>query len=96
MVECDNGTNRHARLVHDTNKIASMISIIDSNIPESSICDCIRLGRYSENKYRLILAKMSRTCEVSSILSQRHKLKGFKFSVKADLSKEEQKGDQFP
>ena len=37
---------------------------------------------------------MSHTCEVSSILSQRHKLKGSEFSVKADLSKEERKCDQ--
>ena len=81
VIECDNGMNRHARLVHDTNKIASMINIIDSNIPESSIRDCIRLGRYSQNKCRPILAKISRTFEVSSILSQRHKLKGSEFSV---------------
>ena len=89
VMECDNGTNRHARLVHDTNKIDSIISIIDSNIPESSIRDCTRLGRYSENICRPILAKLSRTCEVSSILSQRHKLKGSKFSVKPELTKEE-------
>ena len=94
VMECDNGTNRHARLIHDTNKIDSIISIIDSNIPESSIRDCIRLGRYSENICRPILAKLSRTCEVSSILSQRHKLKGSKFSVKPDLTKEERKDDQ--
>ena len=81
-------------LVHDTNKIDSIISIIDSNIPESSIRDCTRLGRYSENICRPILAKLSRTCEVSSILSQRHKLKGSKFSVKPELTKEERKDDQ--
>ena len=71
-----------------------MISITDLNIPESSIRDCIRLGRYSENKCRPILAKMSRTCEVSSILPQRNKFKGSEFSDKADLSKEERNGDQ--
>ena len=57
VIECDNGTNRHARLIHDTNKIALMISIIDSNIPESYIRDYTRLSRYSENICRPILAK---------------------------------------
>ena len=94
VIECDNDTNRHARLKHDTNKIALMISIIDSNIPGSYIPDYTRLSRYSENICRPILAKISHTCEVSSIHSQRHKLKGSEFSVKADLSKEERKCDQ--
>ncbi len=92
--ECDSGTNRHNRLLNDTSETASMIATIDSNIPESSIQDCIRLGKYSEEKCRPILVKLSRTCEVSSLLSQRRKLKGSGLTVKADLNKKARKVDQ--
>ena len=71
-----------------------MISSIDSNISESSIRDCTRLGKFSGDRCRPILAKLSRSCEVSSILSQRGKLKGSGLSVKADLNKEDRKIDQ--
>ncbi len=63
-----------------------MIAMIDTTIPESSIQEYIRLGKYSGEKHRPILLKLSRTCEVSSLLSQRKKLKGSGLSVKADLS----------
>ncbi len=92
--ECDIGTNRHAHLLHDTKNIASMINTIDSNVLESSIRDCAKLGKYSEDKHRPILVKISRTCQVSFILSLRHKLKETEFSVKADLSKEEREVDK--
>ncbi len=52
-----------------------MIAMIDLTIPKSSIQDCIRLCKYTGEKHRLILVKLSRTCEVSSLLSQRKKLK---------------------
>ncbi len=92
--ECVTGQNRHSRLIQDSNEVASTISSIDSNISESSIRDCTRLGKFSSDRCRPILAKLSRSCEVSSILSQRGKLKGSGLSIKADLNKEDRKIDQ--
>ncbi len=94
--ECVTGQNRHSRLIQDSNEVVSTISSIriDSNISESSIRDCTRLGKFSSDRCRPILAKLSRSCEVSSILSQRGRLKGSGLSIKADLNKEDRKIDQ--
>ncbi len=56
------------RLINDSSEVAAIIAKIDSSIPESSILDCTRLGAYNNDRNRPILAKLSRTCEVSSIL----------------------------
>ena len=85
--ECEAGTKKHERLVHDNHEIFSLINSIDSSIPESSVQDCIRLGSYANDRSRPVLTKLSRTCDVSSILFQRGKLRGSGKAIKADLSK---------
>ena len=92
--ECASGTNRHNRLINDSSEVAAMITRIDSSIPESSILDVTRLGTYNNDRNRPILAKLARTCEVSSILSQRGSLRGSGLAVKPDLSKQERLVDQ--
>ena len=92
--ECAPGTNRHTRLIHDNNEIAKMVNKINPDIPVSSIRDCTRLGKFSDDRCRPILTKMTRTCDVSSILSQRNKLRGSGFLVKPDLSKEARQIDK--
>ncbi len=47
-----------------------------------------RLGKYNEKRHRPILVKLSRTCEVSSILAGRKNLRGSPgFSIKPDMTK---------
>ena len=93
------GTLRHTRLLEDTNDVAAIISKIDPSVPDLSIQDCTRLGKYMDGKCRPILVKMSRSCEVSSILSQRYKLKCCPdcprgVSIKPDMSPDERKVDK--
>ena len=86
------GTPRHMRLIEDAKDVSDVIRKLDASIPDNSVCDCTRLGKFSENKCRPILAKMSRTCEVSSILRQRRKLKTCPgISIKPDMTPSERK-----
>ena len=81
------GSTRHSRLVQDSNDVADVIRKLDDSIPDHSIQDCTRLGKFSEEKSRPILVKMSHSCEVSSILAQRRKLKDSPgITIKPDLS----------
>ncbi len=83
------GSPRHKRLVQDSTSIAGILAKIDSTIPEHSIQDCTRLGKYSDSSCRPIRVKMSRSCEVSSILSLRFKLRELSphcIAIKPDLS----------
>ena len=86
------GTPRHKRLIEDTKDVSDAIGKHDASIPEHSVRDCTRLGKFLENKCRPILVKMSRTCEASSILCQRRKLKTCPgISIKPDMNPSERK-----
>ncbi len=88
--ECAKGSSRHIRLSEDSGAVASLIQKIDDSIPAQSIRDCVRLGKYNEKKHRPILVKLTRTCEVSSILAGRKNLRASPgFSIKPDMSKAE-------
>ena len=90
--ECTKGSPRDSRTVHDTNAVFETLKMIDDNISEHSIRDCQRLGKYSDTKHRPILAKLSRSCDVLSILSKRAKLADMPgISIKPDMSKEQRK-----
>ena len=69
--ECPSGTNRHNRLINDSRKVAALVKKIDLSIPESSILYCSRLGAFATVCSWPILAKLSRTCEVCAVHSQR-------------------------
>ena len=69
--EATKGSNRYARTLHDNSEVAAIISGIDSDITSNSIRDCIRLGRYTEDKTRPLFVKLTRVNNVASILSNR-------------------------
>ncbi len=88
--ECAKGSSRHIRLSEDTGAVVSLVEKVDDSIPAQSIRDCVRLGKYDEKRHRPILVKLSRTCEVSSILAGRKNLRGSPgFSIKPDMTKAE-------
>ena len=59
---------------------------------DSSVSDCFRLGKFNDDKTRPILIKLTRSADVVSVLSNRHKLSSFPgIRLKPDLSPEERK-----
>lgn len=90
IAECKKGFQKHVRLSKDTESVSELLNTIDTEVTSHSIQDCISLGRYSESKNRPILVKLSRTQDVSSILSRCYKLAPTPgISIKADMSREE-------
>ena len=88
--ECPKGTPRHSRLVSDLKSVADILSSIDTQVSQLSIRDNYQLGKYQPNRSGPILVKMTRSSEVSSILSNRHKLTSQPgIFIKADLSPKE-------
>ncbi len=79
------------RLIKDTDDVSE---VFNTSISAQSIQDCTRLGKYTDNKCRPVLVKLSRSFEVSSLLSQRKKLKDTPgVSIKPDMSPDERKVD---
>ena len=68
------GSPCHSRLTEHNNDVADVIRKLDDSIPSHSISDSIRLGKFSEDRCRPILVKMSHSCEVLSILANHLKL----------------------
>ena len=65
---------------------------IGCELLKNQIRDCQRLGKYLETKHRPILVKLSRSCDVTSMLSSRAKLaRRPGISIKPDMTKEERK-----
>ena len=67
-----------------------VLSTIDSSIQNASISDLYRQGRFDENQTRPrpILVKFLHRMDVTTILSNRNKIKKL-IAIKADMSKEE-------
>ena len=62
---------------------------INESVNELSIRDYFRLGKYDENRSRLLLVKLTRASDVSMILSGRSKLSTQPgITIKPDLSRE--------
>ena len=76
LQECPNGSPRHVRISKDMDSVCGAIQSLCPNLSDQSICDCSRLGKYSETRSRPVLVKLARSCDVSLILSSRHKLSG--------------------
>ncbi len=88
--ESTKGTSRHTRTSKDREGVMTIIHKVDNEISQQSLRDCIRLGKYDEEKCRPILAKLTRTCDISSILSNRSKLSRTEgISIKPDMTREE-------
>ena len=69
------GTPRYQRSESDLQSVKESLESVDDNdnLSEYAIRDCQRLGRYNVSKHRPMLVKLSRTCDVASVLSKRKK-----------------------
>ena len=85
--ECPKGSSRRIRMTKDTEAVSSIIKTIDSQISDQSLRDCFRLGKYCDTRTRPILAKLTRSSDVSTILANRGKLtRDSGFSIKPDMT----------
>ena len=94
LSECTKGSPRHERISYDNNLAYKIIKSICPDISEYAICDCIRIGKYSEPRKRPLIVKFVRSCDVAIVLSNRHKLSNSelpKVSLKPFMSIAEQK-----
>ena len=86
--ECPSGTPRHSRLSKDLEAVGVILSSVVDSVDEHSIRDCFWLGRYVPGCKHPILVKLNRSCEVSSMLCKRSRLKDHPgISVRPDLPK---------
>ena len=77
-------------MVSDLKSVADILSSVDTQVSQLSIRDNYRLGKYQPDHSRPILVKMTRSSEVSSILSNRRKLASQPgIFIKADLTPKE-------
>lgn len=84
--ESNKGTHRHERHKQVMTNVGEVLSTIDPLVSETSICDCFRLGRFSDDKIRPVLVKLIRAVDVMSVLSNRRKLASLPgISIKPDL-----------
>lgn len=75
------GTPRIERVKSDFESAMSSLSPLLETLTMQGICDCIRLGGYSEGCKRPLLVKLARSCDVTSILSNRSRISGGKIYV---------------
>jgi len=83
---------RSNRTKRDLDNLLSMLSAIDSSIQNASINDLYQLGKFDPNQTRPrpILAKFLHSINVTTILSNRNKIKR-PVVIKADVTKDERK-----
>ena len=92
IYECAKGTPRHVRIGTDTNSVTKTIQSICPELTGQSICDCTRLGKYSNDRHRPVLAKLIRSCDVSNILANRRKLSNLRgISIKPLMTSKERR-----
>ena len=72
--ECPKGSPMYVRTSHDTNLACKIIKSICPDLHDYAICDCSRIGKYSDQRTRPLLVKFTRSCDVAMVLSNRHKL----------------------
>ena len=90
--ESPKGTKPNSRLAKDIENMVPILADLCPPISDQSIRDCVRLGRYTENKNRPILVKLSRACDAASILANRRKLSQHRhISIKPQMSPDERK-----
>ena len=85
--EHEKGTQRHIRSSKDIDSTVSILSSVHPSITTYSVNDCLRLGKYAENRCRPILVKLNRPIDVPTILANRAKVDpSLKISIKPHLS----------
>ena len=65
------GTQRHIRSTQDLDTVTSILSSLHPSIAQYSVRVCTRLGKFSESRCRPILCTMSRSIDVSAVLTNR-------------------------
>ncbi len=79
------GSSRLSRSINYVEKVSEMLN---PDVPKQSICDCVRLGKYSdEKKKNRPVLKMSPSYEVTAILANWRGCP--KVSIKPILSKKQ-------
>ena len=68
------GTIRSDRVARDMAEVTSLLSPLLPAFNESTIRDCYRLGKFSPERCRPLLVALNRTCDVSTVLSNKHML----------------------
>lgn len=90
--ENDKGTPRHVRNQDVLTNVGNVLSTLDPLVSVTSICDCFRLGKFCDGKTRPVLVKLTRSADVVSILSNRHKLVSLRgIYIKPDLNPQDRK-----
>ncbi len=93
--ECPSGTSKYKRDRQDLDSVVEVVNVLDSSLTKDSVCDCFRLGKYSQenSRSRPLLIKLACTRNVTSILANRSNLSGNEkynnISVKPDMSKKQ-------
>ena len=74
LCECPKGSPRHEHISHDTNLACKIIKSICPDMNNYAISNCSRIDKYSELRARPLFVKFTRSCDVATILSNRHKM----------------------
>lgn len=93
--ESAKGSNKSLRKKQGHELITDIIQTIDNSVPDTSVRDCTHLGKYCEDKCRLILVKLTQTNDVHSILASRAKLANTPgISIKPDVTLQQRKTEK--
>ena len=92
LKESDQGTPRSSRIKRDNELVLSTLNTVDPSITPHCVCDCARLGKFSQSKNRPVLVKLNSSNIVTTVLSSRKTLaKLDHISIQPDLSTEDRK-----
>ena len=72
--ECPKGSPRHIRITKDTELACKAIKSICPDMSDFAVCDCLRIGRYSEERTRPLVVKFTRSCDVATVFANRYKI----------------------
>ena len=67
LSECLKGSPRHERISYDTDLACKIIKSICPDIGDYAICDCSRIGPYSEARTRPLIVKFARSYDVATV-----------------------------
>ena len=74
LTECPKGSPRHEHISYNTNLACKTIKSICPDLSDYAVCDCLRIGKYSKQRTRPLTVKFAHSYDVTSILSNRHKI----------------------
>ena len=76
-------------MTRDMDSVTSIAKSACPTLTEQSICDCTRLGKYSPDRHRPLLVKLTRSCEAATILANRIKVQAPGIFIKPHLTQQE-------